>query len=106
MNLASWGRRLGSYSNEICAAVESLWPGAQAHAEKETAVKRLKWLGGSRATKSDKVKKARQQTDQRMNAQKEQLGETRRKTRRWRIAGPSERFYTDNCREQAERLFG
>jgi hypothetical protein len=36
-------------------------------------MKRPKWLGDSRATKSDKLKKARQQTDQRMNVQKEQL---------------------------------
>jgi hypothetical protein len=39
-------------------------------------MKRPKWLGDSRATKSDKLKKARQQTDQRMNAQKKLLDET------------------------------
>jgi hypothetical protein len=32
-------------------------------------VKRPKWLGESRATKADKQKKARQQTDQRMKHQ-------------------------------------
>jgi hypothetical protein len=42
-------------------------------------MKRPKWLGDSRATKSDKLKKARQQTDQRMNVQKEQLVQTEKK---------------------------
>ena len=34
-----------------------------------TAVKRPKWLWDSRATKSDNLKKARRQTDQRMKQQ-------------------------------------
>ena len=34
-------------------------------------MKRPKWLGDSRATKADKQKKARQQTDQRMKHQDE-----------------------------------
>jgi hypothetical protein len=42
-------------------------------------MKRPMWLGDSRATKSDKLKKARQQTDQRMNVQKQQLDETEKK---------------------------
>jgi hypothetical protein len=42
-------------------------------------MKRPKWLGDSRATKSDKLKKARHQTDQRMNVQKKQLDETKKK---------------------------
>jgi hypothetical protein len=42
-------------------------------------MKRPKWLGDSRATKSDKLKEARQQTDQRMSVQKQQLDETEKK---------------------------
>jgi hypothetical protein len=42
-------------------------------------MKRPMWLGDSRATKSDKLKKARQQTDQRMNVQKQQVDETEKK---------------------------
>jgi hypothetical protein len=37
--------------------------------KEQTIVKRPKWLGDSRATKADKQKKARQQTDQRMKQQ-------------------------------------
>ena len=37
--------------------------------KEQTVVKRPKWLGGSRATKADKQKKSRQQTDQHMKQQ-------------------------------------
>jgi hypothetical protein len=45
-------------------------------------MKRPKWLGDSRATKSDKLKKARRQTDQRMkqqDAQKKQRDDSEKK---------------------------
>jgi len=42
-------------------------------------MKRPAWLPDSRATKADKLKKARRQTDQRMNVQKQQLDETEKK---------------------------
>ena len=45
-------------------------------------MKRPKWLGNSRATKSDKLKKARRQTDQRMkqqDAQKKQRDNSEKK---------------------------
>jgi hypothetical protein len=45
-------------------------------------LKRPEWLGDSRATKSDKLKKARQQTDQRMrhqDAQNKQRDESEKK---------------------------
>ena len=57
-------------------------------------MKRPKWLGDWRATKSDKLKKAWQQTDQRMNVQKKQLDETGKKNALLRTVGPSERFYS------------
>jgi hypothetical protein len=43
-------------------------------------MKRPKWLGDSRGTKSDKLKKARQQTDQRMSIQKKQADEAAKKS--------------------------
>jgi hypothetical protein len=50
--------------------------------KRPTWLKRPKWLGDSRATKSDKLKKARQQTDQRMrhqDAQNKQRDESEKK---------------------------
>ena len=44
-------------------------------------MKRPRWLGDSRATKADKQKKARQQTDQRMKHQAAQRGGDSKVTR-------------------------
>jgi hypothetical protein len=44
-------------------------------------MKRPKWLGDSRATKADKQKKARQQTDQRMKHQDAQRSDESKVTR-------------------------
>jgi hypothetical protein len=44
-------------------------------------MKRPRWLGDSRATKADKQKKARQQTDQRMKHQDAQRGGDSKVTR-------------------------
>ena len=44
-------------------------------------MKRPKWLGDSRATKADKQKKARQQTDQRMKQQDAQRSDESKVTR-------------------------
>jgi hypothetical protein len=45
-------------------------------------MKRPKWLGDSRATKADKQKKARQQTDQRMKHRDDQSrGDSKRKAK-------------------------
>jgi hypothetical protein len=44
-------------------------PAVQRESEEGLEMKRPKWLGDSRATKADRQKKARQQTDQRMKHQ-------------------------------------
>jgi hypothetical protein len=46
-------------------------------------MKRPEWLGESRATKADKQKKARQQTDQRMNIKTPRAGGTASERQKW-----------------------
>jgi len=89
---ARWGSRASCRSGRIAIPVltfqglaqdeEPRVRGGEAGSRRGLEMKRPKWLGDSRATKSDKLKKARRQTDQRMkqqDAQKKQRDDSEKK---------------------------
>ena len=73
---ACWHKKDGTTSSatKLTAAFNK---GAVPADKEQTVVKRPKWLGGSRATKADKQKKSRQQTDQRMKQQEARRGDSK-----------------------------